>query len=125
DDLEQLEKMGKAGAWIARTSRPWLEQWEKNMRTPGFNPFDTLAIAYETHPELLSGYKARLTIREGVDERATAQEQAAGSSKPYLWAEPDDASPHIYLTTPREQFHEILLERLGGASTEKAQRPAP
>lgn len=124
DDLDRLAKMGKAGEWIARTSRPWLDQWLENLHTPGFNPFDTLAIAYETHPDLLEGFSARLSIAEGIDERATPQEREAGKTKPYLWAEPDEKSPHVYLTAPRPGFHEVLLERLGGKEGAAAERKA-
>lgn len=125
EDLDRLAAMGTAGAWIARTSRPWLGQWLENHHTPGFNPFDTLAIAYETHPELLKGFHARLSIAEGPDERATQEEREAGKTKPYLWAEPDDESAHLYLTGARPGFHEVLLERLGGTKGPATGQKAP
>lgn len=125
EDLEALATMSEAGRWVARTSRPWLEQWLEKLRTPGFNPFDTLALAYETHPELLDGFRARLSIREGIDERATAREQESGKTKRYLWAERDDRSPHLYLAGVHKAFHEVLLERLGGEGEANQEGQAP
>ena len=116
-DLDKLRQSGAVGAWVADTSRPWIQQWLDNFKTPGFNPFDTLAGAYLTHPQLIKSFPAKLSIDERVDERAKPDEQAAGKTKAYLDAVEDATSPHVYLTTPADSLHEVVVARLGADAT--------
>ena len=120
-DLDKLRDSGAVGAWVADTSRPWIQQWLDNFKTPGFNPFDTLAAAYLTHPQLVESFPAKLSISERVDERAKPEEQAAGKTKPYLDAVEDPSSPHVYLTVPADALHDVIVDRLG---TDATTRPA-
>ena len=123
-DLDALAQGGTpAGRWVSDTSRAWLTQWTENLKTPGFNPFDTLALAYLTHPEMIEGFPARLSISERIDERAKPEEQAAGKTKAYLDAVEDESSPHLYLVRPAPEFHAVVVERLAGPAP-AATRPA-
>ncbi|MEX0978466.1 MAG: nucleoside hydrolase, partial [Pirellulales bacterium] len=53
DDLEALRQSGTSGSWIAETSQYWIARWEKSIDSRGFNPFDTLAMGWVTHPHLI------------------------------------------------------------------------
>lgn len=111
DDLETLRKSGSTGAWIAETSQYWINFWEKNVDARGFNPFDTLALGWLTHPGLIETEPAQMTIEEAPDDRAPAK------TKPYLVARPGRGQGRsaTYCTTPKPAFKELLLERLGGS----------
>lgn len=113
DDLAEAAEASDVGAWVAQTSQPWLDQWVNNLGTPGFNPFDTLADLWLTHPQLIEQLPVTLEIVERLDERATPEEQAVGKTKPYLIATPtEEATRHVYLTVPDPEAHDVILERL-------------
>ena len=115
DDLEALRKTGGSGAWVAETSGYWIQRWEKNIDPRGFNPFDTLAMGWLTHPESIETEDVQITIEEAADDRAPAREPA--KMKPYLVARPATARGRaaIYCFAPKSQFKELLIERLGGS----------
>lgn len=54
DDLNILNGGNERAQWLARISHPWLEFWQKFLHTPGFSPFDSLAVGYLLYPELFS-----------------------------------------------------------------------
>ena len=113
-DLDALAGRGGAGPWVARTSRPWLDQWLAGLGTPGFNPFDTLADLYLTHPDLIAAEPVTLEITEAVDERASPFQQYLGKTKPYLVATPaeDGDRTYLYLTEPAPEAHAVIVDRL-------------
>lgn len=110
-DLDGLG--GDAGAWLTARSRPWLAMWQRELGTTGFNPFDCLAVAWLTHPELLERFAARVWIEDGPDDRPSH----AGETKPYLLVEETtDAARAIYCHRARPALKTLLLERLGGCA---------
>jgi pyrimidine-specific ribonucleoside hydrolase len=112
-DLTRMAAASEVGAYVSRTSAPWMGQWLIGLGTPGFNPFDTLADLWLTHPELIESIPVTLEITEDVDERATPAEQAAGATKHYLIATPtDEPTKYLYLTNPKEAAHEVIVSRL-------------
>lgn len=114
-DLDRLEASGGAGAWIAERSRPWLELWRRDLRAPGFNPFDTLAIARVTHPDWLEHFTGGVWIEPGPDDTAPPAEREAGRTKPHLLVDPRREGPRaLYCHRPAPGFKEMLLERLEG-----------
>lgn len=115
DDLQTLRESGESGAWIAESSQYWIARWER-FTDQGFNPFDTLAAGWVTHPELIESMRVRAWIEELPDDRATPEEQAAGKTKPYLLVEPsqDEAREVIYCFRPRDEFKAVLMRRLAG-----------
>ena len=118
-DLEKLAGAGPSGAWIARTSRPWIGMWTQAMKLKGFNPFDTLAVAWLTHPDLFEKVFSTAHLTRGPNDQAPPEARAAGKVpvKPYLMAEPaNHESTVLYLTRTDPAFHEILMDRLGGAA---------
>jgi inosine-uridine nucleoside N-ribohydrolase len=113
NDLKSLRGTGGSGAWIAETSPYWIERWEQNGETRGFNPFDTLAVGWLTHPDSIESMEVSVTIEEGADDRATAEEV---KTKPYLVARPYNGSGRkaIYCFDVRPEFKPTLIQRLSG-----------
>ena len=108
-DLDALAKTGESGAYIARLSRGWLEIWTDRLGAPGFNPFDTLAVGWLTHPELIEHVAGPTWIAPG----------ASADAKPRLHVGVASDAAHgrrdsIYCYRPRAAFKPMLLERLAG-----------
>jgi pyrimidine-specific ribonucleoside hydrolase len=114
DDLARIARSGPGGEWIAQTSEAWITRWEKLRGPRGFNPFDTLCVAYVTHPELIELIHVSAHITTGPDDRAGTGLPATRPTKPYLIAEPANASDarHVYCTLAKPQFRDVLIERL-------------
>ena len=112
-DLELLGRSGACGAWIARKSKSWLELWAEQFDVDGFNPFDTLAVGWVTHPALIAHADVAVWIEEGPDDRVDPT-NAAVRHKPYLLVDPDRTGGRraCYCTRPDPAFMSLLLERL-------------
>ncbi len=111
DDLDALAQTGDPGAYVAAHSRDWLRFWTDSLGAPGFNPFDTLAVAWLTHPELLDHFAGPVRI-----EPAVASDGAA--ARPLLVVDAAasagaDARRAIYCHRPHPEFKPLLLTRLG------------
>ncbi len=114
-DLDRLEAGGGAGAYIAEHSRPWLAIWREQLNAPGFNPFDTLAVAWLTHPQWLEHFHCRVWIEEGPDDTVSPDEQEATARKPHLLVDEERTGTigkAIYCHHPSPDFKPMLLERL-------------
>ena len=109
--LESLKTAGEVGAWIHETSQAWLARWEAREQI-GFNPFDTLAVEWVIAPDRIESISVRARIEEGLDDRATPEQRAAGKTKHYLICEPDETSPHRYGTKPADGFIDRLVKTL-------------
>jgi pyrimidine-specific ribonucleoside hydrolase len=112
NDLSRLRQSGGTGLWIAATSQQWIDGWERRLNNQkGGNPFDTLAVGYLTHPELINGFFAKASIVSGpvdnVDDR---------NSKPYLVVERANNADTstIYLHSTNPGFKQMLMKRLAG-----------
>jgi pyrimidine-specific ribonucleoside hydrolase len=119
-DLDRLAASGERGAWVAEHTRPWLRIWREDLGAPGFNPFDTLAIAALTHPDWLDRFACRVWIEDGPDDTAPRAEQARGATKPHLLVAParrGDGRIAAYCHRPSPAFKPMLLERLAGPAT--------
>lgn len=118
EDLDRLAESGASGAFIARHSRPWLAIWRDQLGAPGFNPFDTLAIAAVTHPTWLESFEGGVWIEEGPDDTAPREERAEGRTKPHLLVDPARPGRRArYCTEPLPAFKPMLLERLAGPAS--------
>ncbi|MGH0036853.1 MAG: nucleoside hydrolase [Myxococcota bacterium] len=112
-DLDRLAGSGDSGAYIARHSRPWLAIWRDRLGAPGFNPFDTLAIAAVSHPDLLETFEAGVWIEEGPNDTAPRDERGPGNTKPHLLVDPKRPGRRArYCHTPKPAFKPLLLDRL-------------
>lgn len=112
EDLSLLERSGGSGLFIAATSQHWIDLWEHRLNAPGFNPFDTLAIGYLTHPELIEGMPVSAAIEVGPSDLPEEEDE----SKPYLVVKPTDERDAriLYLHTPDPEFKNVLIRRLAG-----------
>jgi inosine-uridine nucleoside N-ribohydrolase len=118
-DLADLATRSEAGAWIAESCASWIELWRERFGVDGFNPFDTLAVGWLTHPELVESVPVGVWIEDGPDDRAVDGEPLI---KPYLLVAPHQAQqpgdrlrPASYCVRPGAGFKSLLLERLAGA----------
>jgi pyrimidine-specific ribonucleoside hydrolase len=122
-DLDSLEAGGGPGAWIAEHSRPWLTIWQEQLGAPGFNPFDTLAVAWLTHPGWLEHFRCAVHIEEGPDDTAPDGGALAGATKPHLLVDAacsEDCATAIYCHRPSPELKPMLLERLVGRGRSEA-----
>jgi inosine-uridine nucleoside N-ribohydrolase len=113
-DLDRLEASGGSGAYIAEHARPWLAIWQEQLHAPGFNPFDTLAIAWLTHPHWIQNFHCGVWIEDRPDDTAPAAALADGAVKPHLLVDAERGGPQkaIYCHRPSPDLKPMLLERL-------------
>lgn len=107
-DLEALKKANKAGEYLYKPASDWLKMWKQNFGSHGFNPFDTLAVAYLTTPELVKCEELPAQIQMLPDDVKPKGDKA------YLLV---DAELHAnrkvtYCHTPAAGFKADLLRRL-------------
>lgn len=117
DDLDRLEQAGGSGAYLAEHTRPWLKLWVEDLAAPGFNPFDTLAIAALTHPGWLEGFRCGVRIEDGPNDTAAGDDPLAGATKPHLLVaeeQADSGREALYYHRPDRRLKPMLLERLMG-----------
>jgi pyrimidine-specific ribonucleoside hydrolase len=53
-DLARLASTDPTARWLAEASEGWLRFWQRWLRSPGFHPFDSLAIGYVARPSRFS-----------------------------------------------------------------------
>lgn len=113
DDLTNLQNSGGSGAWIAKTSPYWIERWERGGESRGFNPFDTLAVGWLTHPESIKSMEVSVTIEVGANDRVATEEP---KTKQYLNVRPYEGTGRkaIYCFDVQPEFKPMLMERLSG-----------
>ncbi len=117
-DLDALETSGGSGAWIAEKSRPWLLLWQRVFHAEGFNPFDTLALGYVTHPALFEGFEGAAEIETAPDDVAQYRNpEGSPLMKPYLhvrrWDGTGRRVTYVH-TVDADRFKDVLIERLSG-----------
>jgi inosine-uridine nucleoside N-ribohydrolase len=113
NDLARIATYGGAGIWIEEKCRPWVKMWQERFKTPGFNPFDTLAVGWVTHPKLIETLPMTVWIEEGPDDTVPPAE---AKNKPYLLVKPQEAAGRgaVYAFRPAPQFAPLLMDRLSG-----------
>ena len=100
-DLDLLGARGGSGAWLAAVCQSWLAVWRERFRVDGFNPFDTLAVSWVTHPELIAHADVALAIEPAP--AAAARPQPATASEPRLQS-------HLQLPSPTPARDVLLLK---------------
>jgi hypothetical protein len=63
-----------------KPARNWLQFWIRDLHTTGFNPFDTLAVAYAISPDSMDCDRVTMVIRQQRDDTA----EKSSLVKPYL-----------------------------------------
>jgi inosine-uridine nucleoside N-ribohydrolase len=115
-DLKALAATGAPGAWIADSCADWIARWEKRIGPWGFNPFDSLAAGWLTHPDLIESIRVDARIEMGPDDGAKLVGRDAAAPKPYLVVKPASRSDReiLYAHQPDSRFKGVLLRRLAG-----------
>ena len=108
DDLDKLKKTGAAGEYLYKPASDWLHMWKENFGAQGFNPFDTLAVAYLTTPNLLKCDSISAQVQILPDDTKPKGEKA------YLLVDGDlpGSKKVTYCHTPEPGFKADLLKRL-------------
>jgi pyrimidine-specific ribonucleoside hydrolase len=111
EDLNRLSKGGPAAQFLVPAALDWLAWWITNIGTQGFNPFDTLAVAYLTSPSFLQCSELRAEIVTAPDD---VSPDASAKMKPYLQVSDRlKSGPAItYCYNAGPEFKEYLLQRL-------------
>ena len=101
-DLAALAAASAAGIWIATRAASWMAFWTRELGAPGFNPFDTLAVTWLTHPALIESMPVTPHLEPG--------------DPPLLLVEPARAGTRtaIYCHRPRPGLKEVVMARLAG-----------
>jgi inosine-uridine nucleoside N-ribohydrolase len=116
-DLDRLAAArSAAGRALAAPARDWLSLWTRLFGVDGFNPFDTLAVAYAVSPDGFACEKLSARIETLADDETEAGVQGTKvDRKPYLLASNTfaGAPAHVtYCATAPEGFKQDLLARL-------------
>jgi len=116
-DLDRLAAARSAAARsLAAPSRDWLSLWTRLFGVDGFNPFDTLAVAYAISPAGFACERLNARIETLADDETEAGVQGTKvDRKPYLLASSTfaDAPGQVtYCATAPEGFKQDLLARL-------------
>ena len=113
DDLQKIRSADPATGWVLDAAQDWLQHWAKTLHTEGFNPFDTLAVAYAISPAGFGCEKLPSHIRTLKSD--TAADGAA--TKPYLIVDKSIQSKTevLYCSQPPANFVQGLVRRIGHA----------
>lgn len=110
-ELEQLRRGGPDARYLFAPASDWLTWWQENIGVDGFNPFDTLAVAYLTSPALIHCQKADARIEYAPDDTLPAE---TAKTKPYLLASfaPPSSGTLLYCSEADAQFRNDLMGRV-------------
>ncbi len=84
-ELQRLANGNEATKWLHSPASDWLQKWQRDLGLDGFNPFDTLAIAYLTSPQWITSEvlpAAIQTLPDDVNPKLLANGKQP--EKPYL-----------------------------------------
>lgn len=115
-DLDRLAASRSAAARaLVAPSRAWRSLWQRLFGVDGFNPFDTLAVAYAISPDGFACEQLSARIETLADDETEAGVQGTKvDRKPYLLASNTFAgAPRVtYCSTAPDGFKQDLLVRL-------------
>jgi len=125
-DLAQLRDTGDTGRFIYQTTHHWFDRWEQGVGRRAFNPFDSLAVGFVTHPQLIDAIPVHAWIEDLPDDGSKSTQ----AIKPYLLVRPIEADVQtqssqqqahehkiLFCTTASGAFHRLLMQRLGRPDT--------
>jgi pyrimidine-specific ribonucleoside hydrolase len=126
EDLKILEQGGSGARWIASPALDWLSLWNEVFAVEGFNPFDTLAVAYLTSPEWMKKEVLPAQIQILPDDGTEKRMQGTNTKeKPYLLVDKSLLSKktvtYCYLIN-KELFKKDLLKRIHDGSPKNTHR---
>ncbi len=114
-EVQRLSTGTEATKFLFAPASDWLKKWRNDLGLDGFNPFDTLAVAYLTSPQLIESEELFSEIQvlpDDVNTKPLADGKLA--KKPYLLAGKEVTSKrrvkYCYGVSPK--FAEDLMRRL-------------
>lgn len=114
-DVEHFPSGNDATRWLLQPALDWLRLWRDRFGVDGFNPFDTLAVAYAISQSNLQCTDLPVAIHTQPDDVNT-DKRSDGTvyEKPYLLVSRRLASKRIvrYCSSPSPQFKDDLMQRL-------------
>lgn len=116
-DIASLTEKSDAGSWIAEKSQLWLDMWRDELGMEGFTPFDTLAVAWLNHPNLIESAEVSVSIQEGPHDGVSPSGPVDDKeTKPYLVVDfkAESGRYATYLIKPKNELKQHLLEALAG-----------
>ncbi|MDQ2949995.1 MAG: nucleoside hydrolase [Acidobacteriota bacterium] len=110
-DVEALKGRSPLLDWLYGPAVDWLGLWKRSFGVDGFNPFDTLAVAVVTSPQLVSCETLPVHIEELPDDTGVTGNQNA---KAYLLLSSKIQSMHSvsYCYEAKPEFKTDLMRRL-------------
>jgi pyrimidine-specific ribonucleoside hydrolase len=114
EDIERFKQGNAATKYMVKPATDWLARWQKDLGLDGFNPFDTLAIAWVTHPQLLKWEALPIEIQTLPDDTQLPKPGETVKQKPYLIVSAKHTTKRKarYCYEPLPQFKPLLMERL-------------
>ena len=110
-DLDALLKGDPSLDFIIDAARDWLAFWKRDLKTDGFNPFDTLAIGYAISPSQFRCDELAASIQQLPDD---TESSSAPKKKPYLLVEKSQRKNRTvtYCHDAGPKFKDDLMSRL-------------
>lgn len=114
EDLERLRNGNEAAKYMVKPATDWLAKWKNDLGLDGFNPFDTLAIGWVTHPQMLKAEVLPIAIQTLPDDTQEPQPGEAVKQKPYLIVSSQHRTKRTarYCYEPLPEFKALLMNRL-------------
>lgn len=106
-DLDWLAEQSMGCQWLAKESRPWLQQW-KDAGADGFNPFDVLASHYLLRPQDIKYEELKAELAVHSDDTIGEDQQEV--FKNYLLCTKQGQYPVRYCHDVVEDYHQRLLD---------------
>ncbi len=116
EDVEALDGSGETGNWLASNTTSWIDRWKRRYGVEAFNPFDSLAVGWVTHPDLIETMKVTVSIETLPNDMLKERPKAMPKEKPYLLVD-SDCTGHrtaLYAYAPKPGFKPMLLDHLRG-----------
>ncbi len=103
-DVAAAAKTNPGMAWLLPAAEDWVAMWGREFGAPGFNPFDTVAVAY-------------LTNRGDMECAEFSASVEMDGARPLLLVRPGTAGKRMvtYCFAPLPKYKQNLLERLSRA----------
>ena len=114
-DLAGMRSASPGLGWLLDAAQDWLNFWETNLDSDGFNPFDTLAVGYVISPKGFQCARLPLRIEQRPDDTvAISMGAAEAPPKPYLLVDASIRSNQsaLYCSEAPASFRNSLLELL-------------
>ncbi len=110
-DLVDLRASNASLAWVLDAAADWLAYWKDNLAVEGFNPFDTLAVAYVISAQGFQCDRLHVGIELRPDDTVT---EPGAPSKPYLLVDRSMPTQQtaLYCSEAPPSFHDKLLKLL-------------